>query len=82
MKKRLRILLGFGLFLLASCGNEVNTNTTKSKESTTETTSIQSTTDDESILYAISKFDDAKYAIYTKSIYESTTNIGTKNKII
>ena len=45
MKKRLRILLGFGLFLLASCGNEVNTNTTKSKESTTETTSIQSTTE-------------------------------------
>ena len=45
MKKRLSILLGFGLFLLASCGNEVNTNTTKSKESTTETTSIQSTTE-------------------------------------
>ena len=45
MKKRLSILLGFGLFLLASCGNEVNTNTTKSKESTTETTSVQSTTE-------------------------------------
>jgi hypothetical protein len=45
MKKRLSILLGFGLFLLASCGNEVKTNTTKSKESTTETTSIQSTTE-------------------------------------
>ncbi len=45
MKKRLSILLGFGLFLLASCGNEVNTNTTEKKESTTETTSIQSTTE-------------------------------------
>ena len=45
MKKRLSILLGFGLFLLASCGNEVKTNTTEIKESTTETTSIQSTTE-------------------------------------
>ena len=45
MKKRLSILLGFGLFLLASCGNEVKTNTTEKKESTTETTSIQSTTE-------------------------------------
>ena len=45
MKKRLSILLGFGLILLASCGNEVNTNTTEKKESTTETTSVQSTTE-------------------------------------
>lgn len=45
MKKRLSILLGFGLFILASCGNEVNTNTTEKKESTTETTSVQSTTE-------------------------------------
>jgi len=45
MKKRLSILLGFGLFLLASCGNEVKTNTTEKKESSTETTSVQSTTE-------------------------------------
>ena len=45
MKKRLSILLGFGLFLLASCGNEVKTNTIEKKESSTETTSIQSTTE-------------------------------------
>ena len=45
MKKRLSILLGFGLFLLASCGNEVNTNTTESKGPSIETTSIQSTTE-------------------------------------
>lgn len=41
MKKRLSILLGFGLFLLASCGNEVKTNTTEIKESTTETVNYQ-----------------------------------------
>ena len=45
MKKRLSILLGFGLFLLASCGDEVKTNTTESKGPSIETTSIQSTTE-------------------------------------
>lgn len=56
MKKRLSILLGFGLFLLASCGNEVNTNTTEKKESTTETTSVQSTTESTQTTTEIDEF--------------------------
>ncbi|MBQ4356939.1 MAG: hypothetical protein II788_03025, partial [Acholeplasmatales bacterium] len=56
MKKRLSILLGFGLFLLASCGNEVKTNTTEIKESTTETTSVQSTTESTQTTTEIDEF--------------------------
>ena len=56
MKKRLSILLGFGLFLLASCGNEVKTNTTEKKESSTETTSVQSTTESTQTTTEIDEF--------------------------
>jgi hypothetical protein len=73
MKKRLSILLGFGLFLLASCGNEVKTNTTKSKESTTETTSVQSTTEttqSTAEIYEFITFDEIREKYYQNNKIE------------